>query len=136
MHLQFASWSFKSSPFACSVLDCLVCSSSIFDLFYQVMIEGIGVFGVVLGQDFASSGFMHSSLYLLLRKLISSSVQIRIASDAVLRVLAAAGGYCSVIHGLISCKIFFPYLLDFAFMFFLPPCTGWSICCGKCRLHC
>uniref|UniRef100_I1QW83 TTI1 N-terminal TPR domain-containing protein n=1 Tax=Oryza glaberrima TaxID=4538 RepID=I1QW83_ORYGL len=63
---------------------------------HQVMIEGIGVFGVVLGQDFASSGFMHSSLYLLLRKLISSSVQIRIASDAVLRALAAAGGYCSV----------------------------------------
>ncbi|KAF0930817.1 hypothetical protein E2562_035397 [Oryza meyeriana var. granulata] len=63
---------------------------------HQVMIEGIGVFGVVLGQDFASSGFMHSSLYLLLRKLISSSVQIRIASDAVLRALAAAGGYSSV----------------------------------------
>uniref|UniRef100_A0A0D9XMV1 TTI1 N-terminal TPR domain-containing protein n=1 Tax=Leersia perrieri TaxID=77586 RepID=A0A0D9XMV1_9ORYZ len=63
---------------------------------HQVMIEGIGVFGVVLGQDFASSGFMHSSLYLLLRKLISSSVQIRIASDAVLRALASAGGYCSV----------------------------------------
>ncbi|XP_015697495.2 uncharacterized protein LOC102706507 isoform X2 [Oryza brachyantha] len=63
---------------------------------HQVMIEGIGVFGVVLGQDFASSGFMHSSLYLLLRKLISSSVQIRIASDTVLRALATAGGYCSV----------------------------------------
>ncbi|KAG8092661.1 hypothetical protein GUJ93_ZPchr0012g21605 [Zizania palustris] len=63
---------------------------------HQVMVEGIGVFGIVLGQNFASSGFMHSSLYLLLQKLISSSVQIRIASDAVLRALAAAGGHCSV----------------------------------------
>ncbi|TVU31553.1 hypothetical protein EJB05_23242 [Eragrostis curvula] len=63
---------------------------------HTVMIEGIGVLGVVLGQDFARSGFMHSSLYLLLRELISSSAQIRIASDAVLRALAAAGGHCSV----------------------------------------
>ncbi|KAL6642631.1 hypothetical protein ACP70R_020812 [Stipagrostis hirtigluma subsp. patula] len=63
---------------------------------HTVMIEGIGVLGAVLGQDFARSGFMHSSLYLLLRELISSSAQIRIASDAVLKALAAAGGYCSV----------------------------------------
>ncbi|KAK3157237.1 hypothetical protein QOZ80_2AG0118110 [Eleusine coracana subsp. coracana] len=63
---------------------------------HTVIIEGIGVLGVVLGQDFARSGFMHSSLYLLLRELISSSAQIRIASDAVLRALAAAGGHCSV----------------------------------------
>ncbi|KAL6906326.1 hypothetical protein ACP4OV_003927 [Aristida adscensionis] len=63
---------------------------------HTVMIEGIGVLGVVLGQDFARSGFMHSSLYLLLRELISSSSQIRIASDAVLRALAAAAGYCLV----------------------------------------
>uniref|UniRef100_A0A452YQK6 TTI1 N-terminal TPR domain-containing protein n=1 Tax=Aegilops tauschii subsp. strangulata TaxID=200361 RepID=A0A452YQK6_AEGTS len=62
----------------------------------QVMLDGIGVFGIILGQDFAHSGFMHSSLYLLLRKLISSSAQIRIASDAVLRTLAAAGGYSTV----------------------------------------
>lgn len=62
----------------------------------QVMLDGIGVFGIVLGQDFARSGFMHSSLYLLLRKLISSSAQIRITSDAVLRTLAATGGYSTV----------------------------------------
>nr|CAB3495166.1 unnamed protein product [Digitaria exilis] len=63
---------------------------------HTVTLEGIGVLGAVLGQDFARSGFMHSSLYLLLRELISSSAQIRIASDAVLRALAAAGGHCSV----------------------------------------
>ncbi|KAG2550299.1 hypothetical protein PVAP13_9KG312978 [Panicum virgatum] len=63
---------------------------------HTVMLEGIGVLGVVLGQDFARSGFMHSSLYLLLRELISSSAQIRMASDAVLRALSAAGGHCSV----------------------------------------
>uniref|UniRef100_A0ACD5TMG3 Uncharacterized protein n=1 Tax=Avena sativa TaxID=4498 RepID=A0ACD5TMG3_AVESA len=62
----------------------------------QVMLDGIGVFGIILGQDFARSGFMHSSLYLLLRKLISSSAQIRIASDAVLRTLATSGGYSTV----------------------------------------
>ncbi|RLN15436.1 uncharacterized protein C2845_PM02G19050 [Panicum miliaceum] len=63
---------------------------------HTVTLEGIGVLGAVLGQDFARSGFMHSSLYLLLRELISSSAQIRMASDAVLRALAAAGGHCSV----------------------------------------
>ncbi|CAN6311770.1 unnamed protein product [Urochloa humidicola] len=63
---------------------------------HTVTLEGIGVLGAVLGQDFARSGFMHSSLYLLLRELISSSAQIRIASDAVLRALAAAGGHNSV----------------------------------------
>ncbi|KAJ1296121.1 hypothetical protein BS78_01G274900 [Paspalum vaginatum] len=63
---------------------------------HTVMLEGIGVLGVILGRDFARSGFMHSSLYLLLRELISSSAQIRIASDAALRALAAAGGHCSV----------------------------------------
>lgn len=62
----------------------------------QVMLDGIGVFGIILGQDFARSGFMHSSLYLLLRKLISSSAQIRIVSDAVLRTLATSGGYSTV----------------------------------------
>ncbi|PAN48255.1 hypothetical protein PAHAL_9G371600 [Panicum hallii] len=63
---------------------------------HTVTLEGIGILGAVLGQDFARSGFMHSSLYLLLRELISSSAQIRMASDAVLRALAAAGGHCSV----------------------------------------
>uniref|UniRef100_N1QRB9 TTI1 N-terminal TPR domain-containing protein n=1 Tax=Aegilops tauschii TaxID=37682 RepID=N1QRB9_AEGTA len=83
---------FFKALFSCSSFNCI----STFVLLHQVMLDGIGVFGIILGQDFAHSGFMHSSLYLLLRKLISSSAQIRIASDAVLRTLAAAGGYSTV----------------------------------------
>lgn len=90
---------------------CLLKFSS---LWFQVTLEGIGVLGAVLGQDFARSGFMHSSLYLLLRELISSSSQIKIASDAVLRALATAGGHCSVIDCLISCHIFVQLSLDFS----------------------
>lgn len=82
------------------------------------MLDGIGVFGIILGQDFAHSGFMHSSLYLLLRNLISSSAQIRIASDAVLRTLAAAGGYSTVIDDLSSCKILLLSSSELPFMFF------------------
>ncbi|KAJ3681678.1 hypothetical protein LUZ60_014251 [Juncus effusus] len=63
---------------------------------HQVIIEGIGIFSMVLGRDFTTSGFMQSSLYLLLRNLISSENQIRIASDSVLRVLAASSGHISV----------------------------------------
>lgn len=62
----------------------------------QVIIDGIGICGILLGKDFERSGFMHSSLYMLLQKLISSSIPIRIASDAVLKVLAAASGHVTV----------------------------------------
>lgn len=62
----------------------------------QVIIEGIGVFGKILGKAFAQSGFVHSSMYLLLRKLISSSSEIRITSDAVLQCLSVYSGYISV----------------------------------------
>ena len=79
------------------------------------MLEGIGVLGAVLGQDFARSGFMHSSLYLLLRELISSSAQIRMASDAVLRALAAAGDHCSVI----DCLVSFHNLFNYHYIFYL-----------------
>ena len=82
------------------------------------MLDGIGVFGIILGQDFARSGFMHSSLYLLLRKLISSSAQIRIASDAVLRTLAGSGGYSTVVDCLISSKILLVSSLELEFMHF------------------
>lgn len=98
------------------------------------MLDGIGVFGIILGQDFARSGFMHSSLYLLLRKLISSSAQIRIASDAVLRTLAAAGGYSTVIDRLISCNILYHHRKNSNLCF--SSCAGWPIRCGECRLHC
>ena len=98
------------------------------------MLEGIGVLGVLVGQDFALSGFMHSSLYLLLRELISSSAQIRTASDAVLRALATAGGHCSVICCLGSCYDFCNHYL-IVYLKSLPACTGWPICCRECRLH-
>ncbi|GAV64137.1 hypothetical protein CFOL_v3_07655, partial [Cephalotus follicularis] len=54
------------------------------------------IFALCLGKDFASSGFLHSSLYLLLEKLICSNFQVRSSSDAVLHVLAAASGYPTV----------------------------------------
>ncbi|XP_020093536.1 uncharacterized protein LOC109713762 isoform X2 [Ananas comosus] len=65
-------------------------------MLHQVIIDGIGICGILLGKDFERSGFMHSSLYMLLQKLISSSIPIRIASDAVLKVLAAASGSVTV----------------------------------------
>lgn len=62
----------------------------------QVIIEGIGIFSMCLGKDFASSGFLHSSLYLLLENLISSNVEVRITSDAVLHVLSSTSAYPTV----------------------------------------
>lgn len=63
---------------------------------FQVIIDGIGVFSIVLGKDFVRSGFMHPSIYLLLQNLICSENQIRNASDAVLRALAASCSYPTV----------------------------------------
>ncbi|XP_073101575.1 uncharacterized protein [Elaeis guineensis] len=67
-------------------------------MLHQVIIDGIGVFSIVLGKDFVCSGFMHSSIYLLLQNLICSNNQIRNASDAVLRALAASCSYPTVGH--------------------------------------
>lgn len=72
----------------------------------QVIMEGIGIFGMILGKDFADSGFVHSSLYLLLRKLISSSSEIRITSDAVLMCLSVSSGHVSV-------SLYFSFLFVF-----------------------
>ncbi|XP_022147856.1 uncharacterized protein LOC111016693 isoform X2 [Momordica charantia] len=65
-------------------------------MLHQVIIEGIGIFSMCLGKDFASSGFLHSSLYLLLENLISSNVEVRITSDAVLHVLSSTSAYPTV----------------------------------------
>ncbi|KAI9391302.1 hypothetical protein POPTR_007G067700v4 [Populus trichocarpa] len=62
----------------------------------QVIIDGIGIFSMCLGKDFASSWFLHSSLYLLLESLICSNIQVRQASDAVLHVLSCASGHPTV----------------------------------------
>ncbi|XP_058218097.1 uncharacterized protein LOC131329059 isoform X2 [Rhododendron vialii] len=67
-------------------------------LLYQVIIEGIGIFSMCLGETFASCGFLHSSLYVLLENLICSNFQIRSASDAVLHVVSSTCGYPTVGH--------------------------------------
>ncbi|XP_010431644.1 PREDICTED: TELO2-interacting protein 1 homolog [Camelina sativa] len=67
-------------------------------MLHQVILEGVGVFSLCLGKDFASSGFLHSSLYLLLESLTCSSFQVRNASDAVLRLLAATSAHPTVGH--------------------------------------
>jgi len=65
-------------------------------LLEQVIIEGIGIFSMCLGKDFVSSGFMHSSLYLLLENLVSPNFHVRAAADTVLHVISKTSGYLSV----------------------------------------
>lgn len=67
-------------------------------MLHQVIIDGIGIFNICLGRDFASNGFLHSSLYLLLENLISSNFEVRSAADVILRVLSATSGYPTVGH--------------------------------------
>ncbi|GMI88663.1 hypothetical protein like AT1G79190 [Hibiscus trionum] len=61
-----------------------------------VIIDGIGIFAMSLGSDFASSGFLHSSLYLLLENLICSNFEVRRSSDAVLHLLSTTAGHSTV----------------------------------------
>ncbi|KAI3997509.1 hypothetical protein MKX01_008116 [Papaver californicum] len=49
-----------------------------------------------LGIDFATSGFLHSSLYLLLENLMCSRYQVKSASDAVLRIISDLSGHPTV----------------------------------------
>lgn len=63
-----------------------------------VIIDGIGIFSMCLGRDFSSSGFLHSSLYMLLHNLICSHFQIRSASDTVLHIIATMHDYPTVGH--------------------------------------
>ncbi|KAK4369546.1 hypothetical protein RND71_013338 [Anisodus tanguticus] len=68
----------------------------------NVIIDGIGIFSMCIGRDFSSSGFLHSSLYMLLHNLICSHFQIRSASDAVLHIIAAMHEYPTVGHLVIA----------------------------------
>ncbi|KAL4303341.1 hypothetical protein GQ457_10G015910 [Hibiscus cannabinus] len=68
--------------------------SEVWDL--PVIIDGIGIFAMSLGSDFASSGFLHSSLYLLLENLICSNFEVRSSSDAVLHLLSTTAGHSTV----------------------------------------
>ncbi|XP_021766499.1 uncharacterized protein LOC110730962 [Chenopodium quinoa] len=65
---------------------------------HQVLIEGIGIFNTTLREQFASSGFLCSSLYLLLENLMCSNSDVRHASDVVLRLISATSGCSSVGH--------------------------------------
>ncbi|XP_069148470.1 uncharacterized protein [Solanum lycopersicum] len=67
-------------------------------MLHQVIIDGIGIFSMCVGRDFSSSGFLHSSLYMLLHNLICSHFQIRSASDAVLHIIATMHDYPTVGH--------------------------------------
>nr|XP_043628048.1 TELO2-interacting protein 1 homolog [Erigeron canadensis] len=67
-------------------------------MLHQVIIDGIGIFNMCLKRDFVASGFLHSSLYVLLENLICSNFQVRRASDAVLHVISATSGYPTVGH--------------------------------------
>ncbi|KAF7808337.1 TELO2-interacting protein 1 like [Senna tora] len=65
-------------------------------MLHEVIIDGIGIFNLCLGKDFASSGFLHSSLYLLLENLSSSNFQVRNAADSVLQILSTSCGHPTV----------------------------------------
>jgi hypothetical protein len=62
----------------------------------QVILEGFGVFRISLGMSFETSGFLYSSLYLLLEKLTCSNYHIRSATDVALRMLSESPDYPSV----------------------------------------
>ncbi|KAI8007626.1 hypothetical protein LOK49_LG07G03659 [Camellia lanceoleosa] len=66
--------------------------------FFMVIIDGIGIFSMCLGNLFSSCGFLHSSLYVLLENIISSNFQIRSAADSVLHVISTSCGYPTVGH--------------------------------------
>lgn len=111
-------------------------------MLHQVIIEGVGVFSLCLGEDFASSGFLHSSLYLLLESLTCSSFQVRNASDAVLRLLATTSGHPTVrvydnVFGFKHITI--PIIIYIFFFLTFPSfvlCAGRASGCSKCRLCC
>ncbi|XP_027913548.1 TELO2-interacting protein 1 homolog isoform X4 [Vigna unguiculata] len=62
----------------------------------EVIIDGVGIFSVCLGRDFVSSGFLHSSLYLLLENLSSSNYRVRNSADSVLHILSTTSGFPTV----------------------------------------
>lgn len=82
-----------------------------FAIIKQVIIDGTGIFSMCLGKDFSSSGFLHTSLYMLLHNLSCSCFQISSASDAVLHIVAAMHDYPTVSssYGFLSCCVFEGY---------------------------
>lgn len=76
----------------------------------QVIIDGVGIFNLCLGRDFVSSGFLHSSLYLLLENLSSSNYRVRNAADSVLHILTTTSSYTTV-SLLVVIFVYFPIFL-------------------------
>ncbi|KAG8487262.1 hypothetical protein CXB51_020577 [Gossypium anomalum] len=68
----------------------------VYHILKQVIVDGIGIFALCLGSDFASSGFLNTSLYLLLENLICSNFEVRSSSDAVLHLLSTTSGHSTV----------------------------------------
>ncbi|KAL8136555.1 hypothetical protein V2J09_002556 [Rumex salicifolius] len=62
----------------------------------KVIVDGIGIFNLCLGEDFLSSGFLRSSFYLLLENIVCSDFDVRHASDAVLHIISSKSGYSTV----------------------------------------
>ncbi|GJT11966.1 hypothetical protein Tco_0859008 [Tanacetum coccineum] len=54
-------------------------------MLHQVMIDGIGIFNLSLKSDFVSSGFLHSSLYVLLENLICSNFKSNLFCPTLMR---------------------------------------------------
>ncbi|XP_015946880.1 uncharacterized protein LOC107471876 isoform X2 [Arachis duranensis] len=62
-------------------------------MLHEVIIDGIGIFNLCLGRDFATSGFLHTSLYLLLENLSSPNFHVKNSADSVLHVVSDMSGY-------------------------------------------
>ncbi|KAG0557818.1 hypothetical protein KC19_11G159100 [Ceratodon purpureus] len=62
----------------------------------QVLVEGVGVFGLALGKAFEDGGFMALVLYPLLEKLASTNSNVSYAADLALRAICYYCGYQSV----------------------------------------
>ncbi|XP_027362436.1 uncharacterized protein LOC113870038 [Abrus precatorius] len=67
-------------------------------MLHEVIIDGVGIFNMCLRRDFVSSGFLHSSLYLLLENLNSSNYRVRNAADSVLHLLSTTSDCPTVGH--------------------------------------
>lgn len=106
----------------------------VYHIVKQVIIDGIGIFALCLRSDFASSGFLHSSLYLLLENLICSNFEVRSSSDAVLHLLSTISGHSMVcLYSILLSRICL-YIMELiqwylTSSFFI---LGWAIGFGKC----
>ncbi|KAI4374634.1 hypothetical protein MLD38_012606 [Melastoma candidum] len=76
---------------------------------HEVILQGVGTFCICLGHQFALSGFLHTSIYILLENLVSLELQVRSTCDGVLQAIAFNLGYNSVGHLVVANA---DYLID------------------------